>query len=63
MTATALRILETSSRDEIAEALGHLCTAAKREQRIVGTEALPSKWDVRHGAIDELLGMLERAER
>lgn len=50
------------TRAEVIEALANLCRAAKREMRVVGTEALPTPWDRRHRAIDERLTELDNCK-
>ena len=40
---------------EIEEALGHVNRDAKRCPRVIGTDEYPTRWDMRHRFIDELL--------
>ncbi len=56
---SAIRITDGASAEDCREAIGHLCTAAKRLPHIVGTPECPTPWDLRHRAIDELLDLIE----
>lgn len=55
---STIRINDDSTREELAEALTNLAHAAQREMPVVGTDALPTPWDRRYAAIDELLDRL-----
>ena len=50
---------EEASRADVIEALGHLCSAAKRLPCVIGTPELPTPYDRAHVRIDETLTMLE----
>ena len=54
-------VSDDSTVDDIIEALGHVNADAKRCMRVVGTRELPTKWDARHGFINELLTKWEAA--
>lgn len=47
-----LRVTDDTTCDELAEALGHLCRFAKRQQCIVGTLEHPTPWDLAHRKLD-----------
>ena len=57
-----IKVSDDSTRADIAEALRNLCQRARREMPVVGTAELPTPWDKRHHAIDELLDDYERAQ-
>lgn len=62
MTATrpeVIRVTDTSTRDELIEALTHLAFRAAREVPAVGSDEYPTPWDRRHAALNELLTQLE----
>jgi len=52
-------VTDETSADELAEALGHLVHAAKREMPVVGNPDHPTPWDAAHGRIDVLLDELD----
>ena len=56
-----VRITDETTRHEIAEALSNMCARAQREMPVVGTEELPTPWDKRHAALDELLTQWSKA--
>ncbi|MGZ4574772.1 MAG: hypothetical protein ACXVXY_07215 [Mycobacteriaceae bacterium] len=58
-TTTADERHEEASREDITEALGYLCRAAKRQPCVVGTDEYPSRWDQAHRRINDTLTMLE----
>lgn len=47
-----------ADREELIAALHHACATAKRLPHVLGTAALPSKWDRAHKYIDGLLEQL-----
>jgi len=47
-----LRVTDDTTPEELAEALGHLCAFAKRQQCIIGTPEHPSAWDLAHLKLD-----------
>lgn len=55
VSMSTIRITDESTREDLEEALTHLAHAAAREMPVVGTDAMPTPWDRRHAAIDELL--------
>lgn len=57
----AIRVTDTSTREELAEAMTNLCARARREMPVVGTADLPTPWDKRHEALDALLTDWEQA--
>lgn len=57
MTTEPLDSLEPT-REDLVEALHHICHEAKREQTIIGTEAYPPSWDRLHETLDGLLADL-----
>jgi hypothetical protein len=63
MTATVepidIRFDETTPRAELIEALCHLSVEAGRMQQVVGTAALPTRWDRAHAVMDRMLVLLE----
>lgn len=55
---TAIVVTDTSTPAELREAIAHLNHRAKREFHVVGSADLPTPWDLRHAAINELLYQL-----
>jgi hypothetical protein len=54
-----LQILDADTpREELVEALGHLCREARRAQQVVGTCEQPTRWDKTHQMIDAVLDMV-----
>lgn len=41
--------------DELAEAIGHANTAAKRQPHVMGDPDHPSRWDIAHRNLDAML--------
>lgn len=58
---TTIRIDDSTTLPELAEALAHLCHTAKRCVPKVGTDEYPTPWDRMHARIDALLDDMERA--
>lgn len=54
-------ITDETTRDELVEALGHLCHAAKREFPRTNTTGVLTGWDKRHAAINSVLDDLDVA--
>lgn len=50
-----IRVTDDTTRDQIAEACGHVCASAKRLPRVVGTAECPTLWDRLHAKLDVLL--------
>ena len=50
-----------STRDQLAEALGHLSFSAQRQFPVVGNTLVPTQWDEHHRRIDDVLTLWELA--
>jgi hypothetical protein len=67
MTTTApdIHVLSAdSTREDVIEALGHVCHEAHRAPAVVARFACsePTRWDKMHAFLDELLTLWEAAE-
>lgn len=47
------------TRTELEEAIRHANHTAKRAPHVLGTATYPSKWDIAHRYVDELLDTIE----
>lgn len=54
-------VTDAETREDIAEALGHMNREAKRQPHIYGGTC-PNRWDRLHDAMDTLLTKWETAE-
>lgn len=56
------KVADPATKAEIEIALGHAVHAARRTFRVVGNEALPTRWDVAHRHINALLYKWQMAD-
>lgn len=59
--ATELVVADMTADADLREAITNLCHRARREFPKVGNDALPTPWDMRHRAINDLLDLLDIA--
>lgn len=60
-TVPVMRVNESATTTGLAEAIINLGHRASREFPVVGNDAAPTPWDLRHRAINETLDLWEMA--